>query len=58
MKEVKVKLAEDIYIKLKEVANRELRSITKQVALYILRGMEIEIPNMKEVTDGNHRKSN
>ena len=40
MKEVKVKLAEDIYTKLKEIADRELRPITKQATFYILQGME------------------
>ncbi|KKM05846.1 hypothetical protein LCGC14_1750000 [marine sediment metagenome] len=40
MKEIKVKLAEETYEKLKETAKRELRPITKQVTLYILRCMK------------------
>jgi len=47
MKEVKVKLTEEIYKKLKEMSERELRPITKQVTLYILRGLR----------DKNHQES-
>ena len=39
MKEIKIKLTEETYKKLKEIAENELRPITKQVTLYILRGL-------------------
>jgi len=43
VKELKVKLSEDVYEKLRVIANGALRSINKQVTFYVLKGMESDV---------------
>ena len=42
MKEIKVRLTEKQYEKLRHIAEKEMRSINQQSAFYILRGMGSE----------------
>ena len=41
-KEIKIRLNEILYNQLVEVAKRSLRSVTKQVALYVTQGLKRE----------------
>jgi len=40
MRELKVRLAEDTYSRLKEIAALQLRSMTKQVTKYVMEGLK------------------
>ena len=51
MKEVRIKLDESEYRRLITTAKKELRSISKQVTLYIIRGLEID---QKEPAHAGH----
>ena len=39
LKELKIRMADDVYAELKEIADRELRPISKQIIFYIVKGL-------------------
>ena len=45
MKEIKVRLDDNEYLKLAESAKKDMRSVSKQVAMYILRAIENDQQN-------------
>ena len=51
MKEVRIKMNDEDYKKLTEIAGQSFRSITKQVTLYLLRGMNSDRQEQEAVRE-------